>query len=145
MNNERGFTLLEVLFVLSITCMILLLGFSIQTHVLDEHQTKQFFNVFQSDVMLIQQRTMLYEENLSITIKPEKHQYEVRKGGTGKLLYLREIPESWEVRIRTLTQPMSFTSNGTIRHPGTLNIKTKTNNYNVIFPFGKGRGYIVEQ
>ncbi|MDC3413402.1 prepilin-type N-terminal cleavage/methylation domain-containing protein [Aquibacillus sp. 3ASR75-11] len=143
--NEKGFTLLEVVVVLGITVMLLFIGIKIPLSVIDHQTTKQFFERFQSDMLRMQQETTLTSEYIRMTIYPDRHTYEIRKGGTGKLMIKREIPEGWEINLRTLSQPLSFLRNGNIQNPGTFSITTNDSTFLITFPFGKARSYIVKQ
>lgn len=143
-KNEKGFTLIELLVVLSILTILLLIGNSLQIKTLEHNQMKQFYQSFQSDLLYMQQYTIVMKENIQLFIKPDSHYYEIRKRGTGKLLIRRTIPTNWNVKLNTLTMPLSFSLNGTIKNPGTLIVETKQQTYTIIFPFGKGRSYMIE-
>jgi competence protein ComGD len=143
--NNSGFTLIEMITVLSITVTLIFFGITFPLHVINQHKTEQFFEHFQSDLLLMQQETMLTGENIRMTILTDSSVYEIRKGGTGQLMIRRAIPSSWEINFRTLSQPITFMRNGNIKNPGTFSIATDTNTYVITFPFGKARAHIIEQ
>ncbi|WP_226035032.1 competence type IV pilus minor pilin ComGD [Aquibacillus saliphilus] len=145
MKNTNGFTLIEVLIVLSASIVLLSIGSLFQTHVIKHYQEDQFLQLFQSDVLYMQYITLIKRETFNMTIHPDQHNYIIRKGGTGKIITKRNIPSNWNVQLMTLTMPISFTFNGTIKNPGMFSIKTGESHYQVFLPFGKGRGYIIEK
>ncbi|MDL4841557.1 competence type IV pilus minor pilin ComGD [Aquibacillus rhizosphaerae] len=144
MRQEQGFTLIETLIVLSIVSLFLVIGLSFQSHSLYQNQANQFFRLFQSDVLYLQQISMVSRDNAYLTILPNEHSYEIKTGGLGEVLVKREYPKNWLVDLNTLSAPISFTINGTIKKPGMFYVKTPTRKYSIYFPFGKGRSYIIE-
>ncbi|MRH43137.1 prepilin-type N-terminal cleavage/methylation domain-containing protein [Aquibacillus halophilus] len=144
MKNAKGFTLLEVLVVLSASLLLLSIGSIIHTNILQNYQKEQFFRLFQSDLLHMQQITFIKREMLYLTIQPDQHNYIIRRAGTGKTIVKRDIPNNWHIQLVTLSMPISYTYSGTIKNPGMFTIKTDDSQYDVYFPFGKGRNYVVE-
>ncbi|UFT97768.1 prepilin-type N-terminal cleavage/methylation domain-containing protein [Radiobacillus kanasensis] len=144
-RNSRGFTLIETIVVLSISISLMVIGHASIIQWKESYETDAFFDVFKSDILYLQQRTMVSGDYYYMLIKPDEHIYEIRKGGYGALVRIRSIPENWEVRLQTLSMPLSFTIKGQVRQPGSFTILTGDESYKVIFPFGKGRSYVVSQ
>ncbi|SDK55130.1 competence type IV pilus minor pilin ComGD [Sediminibacillus albus] len=143
--NKKGYTLVEVMLVLSITVSLIAIGFSLPRYFLHTFQTKQFFQQFNNDILYLQQLSLASKENIYLLIDPENQQYTIHQGGTGKVLIQRNIPDHCHIELRTLKMPISFTDKGSLRNPGTMIVDTGNNQYKVVFPLGKGRNYIVEQ
>ncbi|MDC3418995.1 prepilin-type N-terminal cleavage/methylation domain-containing protein [Aquibacillus koreensis] len=143
-TNNKGFTLIEVLIVLSMISLFLVIGASFQPKALEQNQADYFFKLFQSDVLYLQQLTMIDRENVFIYISPDNKSYQIKRGGMGEVILTRSFPKDWTINLNTLPAPISFSPNGTIKNPGTIDLRSPTTRYSVIFPFGKGRCYIVE-
>ncbi|WP_053219217.1 competence type IV pilus minor pilin ComGD [Virgibacillus senegalensis] len=144
MSRNAGFTFIEVMFVLSITAFLMALGVMFPLQLLEKQERNDFFQLFESDLLFLQQKSMLSSERYTLYIDPEAHKYSIRTGGTAKILVSRKIPESWKIELRTLKMPISFNLKGTIKQPGTMVIDTGRKRYKVVFPFGKGRHYYEE-
>lgn len=145
MNKKNGFTLLELLIVLSIWSIITALSVPILFNNLEKVEERQFLETFKHDVLYIQYlATSAVDRHVQIRVN--NGNYEIIDGSINKSrpIIKREFPTDWEIDMRTVKR-ISFNENGTIRHAGTISIKTKHTNYSIVFPPGKGRCYIVEQ
>lgn len=140
MNRANGFTFIEMLFVLGIISFLFVLSTPIVFNVLDQQQEKQFLNTFEFDVLYAQRLAM--QSKSIVRINFSRQQYTILSDE--KVVTRRRIPNDWDINLRTMNQ-LSFDDQGRIREPGTMSIKTPRAEYHVIFPFGKGRGYVVEQ
>src|SRR5699024_11393807 len=69
--------------------------------------------------------------------------YEIVKGTNNSLIKKRSFPKSFKIKKGTFHQ-ISFDQYGRIPKGGHFDIETPYTKYRVIFPFGKGRGYIIE-
>lgn len=136
----NGFTLLETMFVLGVVSIMLLLAVPLSWSLLEHQQEKQFLDTLQSDLLLIQSLSEQEEELIQIIF--HEKDYLVQTSRT-KEKTIRSFPPGWTFPPRSYTS-ISF-KDGQIRKPGT--IKFKINNekeVKLVFPLGKGRGYIVE-
>lgn len=145
MSEKNGFTLLELLIVLSIWSIITTLSVPILFNQLEKIEEEQFLETFKHDVLYIQYLSTSAIDR-RIQIRVNNNNYEIIDGSIKKSspIIKRYFPKDWEVDMRTIKR-ISFNENGTIRYAGTISIKTKRANYFVVFPPGKGRCYIVEQ
>lgn len=90
MNDHRGFTLLEVLIVLSILSILITLSVPISKSLFEKQEEKQFLNTLESDI--------LYIQNLSLgtrsrsTIEFHKDHYTIFKTRTEKPI-IRYLPK----------------------------------------------------
>ncbi|RYG74686.1 prepilin-type N-terminal cleavage/methylation domain-containing protein [Lentibacillus lipolyticus] len=141
MPSKNGFTLVEMLLVLSIWSVLILLTVPTQFQVLEHKTEKQFLNTLEMDLLYVQSLSYNSRAVYRLTF-PDDHHYEIRKGFTP--IVERKVPEGWNVQKRTLPE-ISFNHQGTIRDPGTFSIETTSSTYNIVCPFGKGRCYIDEQ
>ncbi|CQR46836.1 hypothetical protein BN1058_01112 [Paraliobacillus sp. PM-2] len=144
MIKKNGFSLIELLIVLSILSVLLVIGGSIQLKTYDNYQFNQWYTLFENDILRMQQDAMITKNNLYLLIKSSNNSYEIRKGAFGKPIIKRPIPDQWKVKLYSLDMPLSFSKHGTIRRPGRFQIISKYNKWEIIFPLGKGRCYVNE-
>ncbi|WP_112181301.1 competence type IV pilus minor pilin ComGD [Paraliobacillus zengyii] len=144
MNKDSGFTIIELLIVLSILSILLVIGTTFHIKTYQTYQFNRWYQIFESDIMFMQQQTIASMGSFYMLIKPSSHTYEIRNGGLGEIIIERPIPDTWEIKLDTLTMPLSFSTNGTVKQPGKFQIRTPSNSYDITFPFGKGRSYLVE-
>ncbi|UOQ85998.1 competence type IV pilus minor pilin ComGD [Gracilibacillus salinarum] len=140
-NNERAFTLPELLIALTITSLLLLISGSAGLRIHDTVQYKQFIKQFNRDLLYLQQLALSQEDSYYLQIDTAQQRYTIRKDGLGTEVLERVYSEKWEVNANTLLQPIEFSHNGNIKRPGTMKIKTKYHIYWITCPFGKGRCY----
>ncbi len=140
--NEHGFTMIELLIVLTIWSVLLLIVVRVPTKQIYVQQEKAFLNTFQMDVLYVQSISMgAGDKNIKIVFKDDR--YEIVKGTNNSLIKKRSIPESFKMKFGTFHQ-VSFDQYGRIPKGGRFDIETPYTNYQVIFPLGKGRCYIIE-
>lgn len=139
--RKNGFTLVEVLIVLSLLAVILLLTVPITLNTLTSKQETVFLETLEFDILYIQNLAMTTNEHVQIFF--QGHTYTIYKGDVP--LQVRSIPEDWKVQAHVMSNSISFYNNGLIRKPGSITFKTSSSTYKMTFPFGKGRGYIEKQ
>ncbi|WP_077621516.1 competence type IV pilus minor pilin ComGD [Sediminibacillus massiliensis] len=145
-RKQEGFTLIEVLVVLSMSAIFMLFAVSISERLVEKYKTEQFLRTFQSDILYLQQLSMTNSKRFyTLDIQPASHSYTIRQGGLGKVIISRDIPANWTIELNSLKMPITFTYKGTLKNPGTMYLKTDSKTYRIVFPLGKGRSYIVEQ
>ncbi|WP_182199560.1 competence type IV pilus minor pilin ComGD [Paraliobacillus salinarum] len=144
MNKRNGFSLIEVLIVLSLLTTLLFIGGSIQYRTYDTYQFKQWYALFESDLLRLQQNTMSSTNNSYLLIRPNDNSYEVRNSTTEKPIIKRSIPKNLKIRLYSFNNPLSFSKSGTIKNPGKFQVMSKYSKWEIIFPLGKGRSYINE-
>lgn len=136
-KDQKGFTLLEMLFVLSILSILFLLFFPFQKKSLESFKEKQFLNSFHKDVLYIQNLAMTTTDYVAISFSKEK--YYVNRVNQG-IIFTRKIPKTLKIKSNTVGS-LSFNHKGTIRKPGSIQFQSKDKLYNYICPLGKGRCY----
>ncbi|WP_010096975.1 competence type IV pilus minor pilin ComGD [Ornithinibacillus scapharcae] len=139
-TKQYGFTLIELLAVLSIVAIILTITIPTAIGLLEKKTEEKVLQQFQYDILFLQNESIGQERYLRMFFSDGTYQIIDNQ----KQLLERKLPDGWEIKQRTLDN-ISFNQNGTIRKAGTLQIRSPKNQYNIIFPLGKGRGYIVKQ
>lgn len=145
MRKESGFTIVELLIVLSILSTLLVIGTTFHIKTYQNYQFNRWYQIFESDLLFMQQLSITSMGNVYMLIKPSSHTYEIKHGGLGEIVIKRPIPDAWEIKLHTLSMPLSFSNNGTVKLPGKVQIISGTTRYDITFPFGKGRSYLIEK
>jgi|SRR5690625_837768 len=140
---EVGFTLIEQLISLTVLTVIIMLIVPITFHRMNDISEQQFLNVLSNDILYTQNMAFSYPE-IYIRLRFYQDHYELIVGHFGNIPIRRSIPENWKISSSSLSE-IIFSKNGTIRQGGTLTIVTPANTYDVVFPLGKGREYIVKR
>lgn len=143
MHKEGGFTLVEVLLVLSIWSILILFVMPIDLDRLETKQEEKFLETLAFDVLYIQSLSTTVEDD-HMRIQFYRDGYTVRVGTFENEMIYRQAPKGWSISYRVLPM-ISFDKYGRIKKPGNVLIHTNQTTYRIIFPFGKGRFYVVEQ
>lgn len=141
MDNNRGFTLLEVLIVLGIWSVLMLLVTPFIFEKITEHHEEKFMETLEYDLLYMQRYATLTKGKVYLHLK--EGGYAISESSY-KAMIERKMPANWEVGKRTL-KSISFDENGRVRQPGNMMIKTGKANYRIVLPLGKGRAYIVKE
>lgn len=142
MKKKNGFTLLEMLVVLSLWSVLILLSVPLNFANLEKQQDKQFLETFKFDVMYIQSLSIGSPHQATVIEFTESDYTVIDR--TGKILLKRKVPSGSTLKYRTNRQ-ISFNNHGSIRKAGTITFESKHDNYKIVFPLGKARCYIEKQ
>jgi len=137
-NKESAFTLIELLIVLLIVSIVSLFILPSMHQTMIRQKQKHFFELYSSDIFYIQ-NTKLYTDKYAEIIPLNTH-YNLNPSNEG---IKRMFPE--ELRKTNAQPDISFSRKGTIKQPYTYIYTSKDTKYSIIFPFGKGRSYLVEE
>jgi competence protein ComGD len=144
-RNQKGFTLIESLLVLSIFMIIsFITAFSLQPQqfVLED---EAFITQLRADLLYAQQYAIAHQKEVSIAIEPHEYKYYL----TLKAQWppIEERSYSTNISITDGTMPLSFIflPDGNLNKFGSFYIKTKKKSYRMTFLIGKGRFYVTEQ
>lgn len=141
--NQNGFSLVELLFVLGILSFLLLLIVPLSLNHLEHQREMKFLEQLKYDVLYIQNISMTNKTRTAhLYMSEDYYQIYDRTIHDGQIK--RYYPDTWNVDTRVMSQ-IAFNKNGTMQSPGKFTIQTKQKTYEIIFPLGKGRFYIVEQ
>lgn len=136
MQKINGFTLLELLIVLTILAVISLLVVPNVYNTWKKQQTKHFLALFDADVFYIQNRGLGNLDNAHILLRKDKYIVALE----GQQMYIRHYPKHLRYNGRETT--VQFRAGGTINQPTTYQFLDDDMTYNLVFPFGKGRHYV---
>src|SRR5690625_3024334 len=143
-DNEAGFTLIEMLIVLSIVSLILSIMFIDYSSRSDEQSFDTWYQQFELDLLYSQKYTMVTRQVLRLSINRDSNSYSLRNDGSSPALITRKIPEDWDVRVTSVRNPISFTRYGQQMGPGSLSTRTKNAGKSITIHVGKSRSYYVK-
>lgn len=136
-KNEEGFTLLELLIVLTIISIVSLFVLPSMFKTVTNIKGQHYFERLQSDIFMIQNSVLKREVKAYI--------YFVNKNyiisETNKLT-IKWNPEGLMNEYRPGN--IMFSTKGNIKNPSSFIFKNEHKRYKLTFPFGSGRGYIDE-
>ncbi|SET62112.1 competence protein ComGD [Salinibacillus kushneri] len=144
-QKKAGFTLIEMLIVLTIFMFLLLITAPLNSTIKNDLETQQFFSLFEQDILWMQNQSITNNEIYRLRFMPESHTYEIRQKGVGNLKIKREYSSFIDIELGTFQLPFSFYHSGTPNQPGSFYVHTQNETYVITFPFGKGRFYVTKQ
>ncbi|MBR7554204.1 competence type IV pilus minor pilin ComGD [Allobacillus sp. GCM10007491] len=141
-SNQEGFTLIEILVVLSI--ILILSHFYLLAH--SQKPTKQtmdqFLETFENDLFYLQQYTMTYQIIPQLFFDPSNHMYTIRHASLDQPLLERKYRKDIRIQLNNFKNPLTFTTRGNLSSPGTFFIHFGEQIYELKFPFGKGQFHV---
>lgn len=141
-KEQEGFTLLEILFVLSAFALLFLLIPPLPIGKYESFQEKQFLDTLRMDVLYIQSHSNKSPEN-NLFIRFYEKRYEIRSGHNTLIEVRPYLPDmTLDTRGNNV---LSFNENGTFLSPRTIRMDTGSKQYEIVFPFGKGRFHTNEK
>ncbi|MCA0982763.1 type II secretion system GspH family protein [Halobacillus yeomjeoni] len=145
MKAEDGFTMVELLIVLTVWSVLMACLIPIHHRTFDTIQTESVLKQLEDDVLLIQQLTMQNHLYHQIMFQPSKNQYILYDTKNKNAVSIRKLPKNWRMEMLTLDATIRFNSRGMITNPGTMRIFSPNHTYKVTFPFGISRLNIEKQ
>lgn len=142
-RHETGFTFIEVLVVLAILSLFTLIGVRMSTAVLHQQYENHFFTTLTQDVRYIQNVAMA-NKTATVQIYFNPTSYRVFSSHERFISFTRPLPSGWRIATSTFSI-VSFTSKGSLKYSGTIYIDTPHNQFNVVFPLGKGSYYVTKR
>lgn len=136
-TNEHGFTLIELLLVLSVIAVLSVLVLPSMVQMVHNIQTNQFFKKMDSDVLLVQNRSLEQTGDYVRIIFNEDH-YIIYQAS--KLIKKQAYPKNMSFKHESYT--IYFGSSGTVKNAGTFKLQDDNDTYQITFPLGKGRQYV---
>lgn len=142
-NNEKGFTLLETIFVLS----IFLITITLSTLLLKPHNIQlekhAFFSQLKADLLYAQQYALTNQQIVSVNFVISNHLYYIRKQN-GEYLVRREYSDKITVSEGSQKLFFRYHSNGNISSFGSIYFYIDSVRYQMTFQLGRGRFYVVK-
>jgi len=142
MMNKNGFSLIELLVVLSMLSIILFIAVPFSYSMIERQQTQQFLNLLESDVFFVQNQSFATYETARLIFRDDH--YIVFVNLNDEQPKIRYYPKHIQVN-HDKNNRITFSNNGYYSSPNTISMSVSGKKYNLIFPLGKGRYYIEKQ
>ncbi|WP_040208034.1 competence type IV pilus minor pilin ComGD [Neobacillus jeddahensis] len=145
LTQQKGFTLIESLLVLSIFMIISsITAFSLQPHhsVIED---KALLSQLQADLLYAQQYAISHQHEVSVVIMPNEYKYEMILRTERPMIIERSYSKNYKFSEGSLPLYFKFLSDGNVNKFGSFFIQTKRKSYRLTFLIGKGRFYVTEQ
>ncbi|MEH7255108.1 competence type IV pilus minor pilin ComGD [Neobacillus niacini] len=143
LRNQKGFTLIESLIVLSILLIISsITAFNFKPQY-NSTNDKAFISQLKADLYYGQQYAISHQVEVKVFFYEYDYKYSLNSGSN----LLVERNHSPKIRVSQGTIPLyfKFNSNGNVDRFGTLFIRTPQKNYRLTVLIGKGRFYVIEE
>ncbi|WP_223812022.1 competence type IV pilus minor pilin ComGD [Geobacillus sp. 46C-IIa] len=140
--RNGGFTLLEMLVVLSIALLLTTLAVPALGGVVHEREETYMLALLRADLYGAQQHAIARRRKVSVFFTEGRGEYQAVDTHSGQRIVARTLPAPWRFQLGTLRTPLIFTDNGNIKQGGTVWVKSSKGSYKVTFLLGKGRFYV---
>ncbi|WP_433958748.1 competence type IV pilus minor pilin ComGD [Cytobacillus horneckiae] len=142
-NNERGFTLIESLIVLSIFLLIMTISALMISPRIQRMDDEAFFAKFKADILYAQNYALANQTIVSVFILPDQNEYRFVDGQ--QTILTHTYNERYQVIERTMPLYFQFSANGNVNKFGYFYVQTDDVKYQVMFQIGRGRFYVTEE
>lgn len=136
-QNEKGFTLIEMLLVLMIVIVVSSIALNVTIKNIKVDQTKEFFRQFQIDMHYLQSYAMAYKETVRVLYVKDGKEY-IGIVGTNKIVLRRTMPEGYSGNTAN-TFVLQYLPNGNVSRVGALTFHTPEGGRRLKVYIGKGR------
>ncbi|PLS01745.1 competence type IV pilus minor pilin ComGD [Neobacillus cucumis] len=144
-RNQKGFTLIESLLVLSIFIVISSITvFSLQPQhsVLED---ENFISQLSADLLYAQQYAIAHQDEVSVMFMSNQFKYYMVPKADSQPIVERDYSTNISLTEGSLPLAFRFLPDGNINKFGSFFIQTKIKQYRLTFLIGKGRFYVTEQ
>lgn len=145
MTYRNGFTLSEVLIVVSAWSILIVCLTPLHLRTFLSLEASTFLDQLEEDVLLAQQLTVQDHPYYWLSFRQSSNDYVLYDTKDKETIYIREFPDAWRFEMMTLENPVRFNARGIIVKPGTMKVYSPFSTYKVTFPFGTSRLYIEKQ
>jgi competence protein ComGD len=142
LKNEKGFTLLESLFVLSIFLLILSMSFLPLRPQQNQLEAKLFFSQLKSDLLYAQQYAVTNQCLVRVNFMSTENHYYIRKQ-SGEVLIRRDYSNKIIIREGSQLLHFYYLYSGNINSFGSIYVYIDKKRYQMTFQLG-GRFYVKE-
>ncbi|MGN1400709.1 MAG: competence type IV pilus minor pilin ComGD [Bacillus sp. (in: firmicutes)] len=142
-NDARGFTLIEMLFVLFILLILVSVTVSGVPDFMEKRKTREFVEQFTRDLHFAQSYSLNRQSVVSIKVDFARQSYSVVEG-YNTILISRKLPEFIRISDGSLKGVLYYSANGHIRNPGSWEFKSVHYHYKFTVHLGRGRLHYAE-
>lgn len=142
-NKQAGYTLAEVLIVLTIFLMVITITSVSFKPLLQQLEIKYFFKQLQLDIAYSQMYAMGNYKDAFIRFYPENNRYVISPSGYNqKSLIDRTYSKNIKIKPETLSTTVTLRRDGNIEKAGMMHVYHHDDTYRFVFLFGKGQTYV---
>jgi len=138
-KSAKGFTLVESLIVLSIFLLLTLFTWLNGSAIHERKVIEQFFRQFQNDLYYAQQYAAVHRETVYVFVSQDDSYYRIDRAAFKGSLVQTSYNEDIVIRPTTMSLPITYYPNGSIKKGGTIFIDYKEETYKIVFTIGNGR------
>jgi competence protein ComGD len=143
-NNQSGFTLIEILLVLTIFMVMSSYSFLQIKPVYEAKKLQSFFQTLENDLLYAQNYAMSHSETVYVYFIDQEFHYKVLVGASRREVLRRNYSTNITIPNNNLTSGVNYLSNGNLSKSGTILFDYKGAVYKVTFLLGKGRFYVTK-
>ncbi|MCM3111446.1 competence type IV pilus minor pilin ComGD [Lederbergia lenta] len=142
-RREQGFTILELLIVLTI--LMVILSFSVLSlgNFAETMQKRLFITQLQSDLYYAHAYAIHQKEPILVNFSITENKYQATVISNNKLLFQRKLPISIYLQQSNLTK-FTITRDGTVSNFGTILFRVHNESIKLTFYIGRGRFSVQE-
>lgn len=144
MSNTKGFTLIEMLLVISVIMIISLFNIHSFQSYFEQRKLDDFMEQLEEDLLLAQMLALANQKTSNVVFFDDVYTvnyYENNKNGVKRIT--RYYPDG--IKVEFLTNSMGrtvyFLINGNVKEFGKFRVKYKKRKTTVVFQLGRGRFY----
>ncbi|CAG9613898.1 hypothetical protein BACCIP111899_03125 [Bacillus rhizoplanae] len=137
--KKNGFTLLEMLIVLSAISILSVVTYFNLSSIYEKQKIDQFMNQFSQDILFMQQAAISHRNRHMLRWFPNQAKYSVTSSGETDPVLVRYYSSDIQVNLNTFPNPMTYGADGNINRGGTIIVSYKTKTYYIVFQLGRGR------
>jgi len=141
-KSERGYTFVEMLFVLFIVICLSTIVVKYSLKAAETRELEQFFTQIQLDIQYIQTYSMHKGEYISMKFESSSKRYIIKKDIFTEL-FERPFPKGVEVIPSSSSIfTIIYNFNGNVMTPGTVYFKTPQGTKKIVITLGRGRSRV---
>lgn len=145
MKHQFGFTLIEMLFVLSIFLIIISISAALIRPQYLMVEKERFYSQLKSDLLYAQQYAISRQQPVVVYLRPQENKYLISENLGGNLIVEREFSKAIEFGQGTLKPIFQFGNNGSIAQFGTVQFSVGEQKYVITIQIGVGRIKIAKE
>lgn len=143
-NKQRGYSLVEMLLVLSIIMIVSSVTFFQLNSLGSQKKIDYFFEQFRDDMFFAQIHAMGHGQSVKIYFNDKDASYKIVMVSTGAILVKRDLLPMFELNTLPVKGNVSYLGNGGISKSGTIWVSYKDRLFTITFLLGEGRFYVKE-
>ncbi|GLB58178.1 competence type IV pilus minor pilin ComGD [Cytobacillus sp. NCCP-133] len=144
-KNQKGFTLLESLFVLSIFLIIATItAVLIKPHFI-YFEKQMFFTQLKADLLFAQQYAITHQTEVIVQFAPDQQMYSAHTKIGSRPVVIREYSKIFEVKKGTMPLYFQYGPGGNTNKFGSFYISAGEERYQITFLIGQGRFYVAKE